>query len=74
MISTTCSLRSPDIAACCSCVTKRRTSDLIQIQQNTKRAASLVGQLLAYSRKQNLMLEQLDLRDTLSDLTHLSTG
>lgn len=46
-------------------------SDLIQIHQNANRAASLVGQLLAYSRKQNLMLEQLDLRDTLSDLTHL---
>jgi two-component system cell cycle sensor histidine kinase/response regulator CckA len=46
-------------------------SDLTQIHQNANRAASLVGQLLAYSRKQNLRLEQLDLRDTLSDLTHL---
>ncbi len=45
--------------------------DLIQIHQNANRAASLVGQLLAFSRKQNLMPEQLDLRDTLSDLTHL---
>jgi len=45
--------------------------DLIQIHQNANRAASLVGQLLAYSRKQNLMFEQIDLRDTLSDLTHL---
>ncbi len=45
--------------------------DLTQIHQNANRAASLVGQLLAYSRKQNLRLEQLDLRDTLSDLTHL---
>ncbi|HEV8033805.1 MAG TPA: ATP-binding protein [Yoonia sp.] len=46
-------------------------SDLIQIHQNTNRAASLVGQLLAFSRKQTLQPEALDLRDTLSDLTHL---
>ncbi len=45
--------------------------DLIQIHQNANRAASLVGQLLAFSRKQNLQPERLDLRDTLSDLTHL---
>ena len=45
--------------------------DLIQIHQNANRAASLVGQLLAFSRKQNLMPEVIDLRDTLSDLTHL---
>lgn len=46
-------------------------SDLMQIQQNANRAASLVGQLLAFSRKQNMAPERLDLRDTLSDLTHL---
>lgn len=46
-------------------------ADLIQIHQNTNRAASLVGQLLAFSRKQNLQFETIDLRDTLSDLTHL---
>lgn len=45
--------------------------DLMQIHQNANRAASLVGQLLAFSRKQNLMPETLDLRDTLADLTHL---
>lgn len=45
--------------------------DLIQINQNANRAASLVSQLLAFSRKQNLMPELLDLRDTMSDLTHL---
>ncbi len=45
--------------------------DLIQINQNANRAAALVGQLLAFSRKQNLRPEVLDLRDTLSDLTHL---
>jgi len=45
--------------------------DLTQIHQNANRAASLVGQLLAFSRKQNLQPQPLDLRDTLSDLTHL---
>ncbi|WP_234417089.1 ATP-binding protein [Loktanella sp. Alg231-35] len=45
--------------------------DLIQIHQNANRAASLVGQLLAFSRKQNLLPEEIDLRDTMSDLTHL---
>lgn len=45
--------------------------DLEQINQNTNRAASLVGQLLAYSRKQNLRPQLLEVRDTLSDLTHL---
>jgi two-component system cell cycle sensor histidine kinase/response regulator CckA len=45
--------------------------DLIQIHQNANRAASVVGQLLAYSRKQKLHPQQLDLRETLSDLTHL---
>ncbi len=46
-------------------------SDLIQINQNANRAAALVGQLLAFSRKQNLRPEELDLRDTMADLTHL---
>ncbi|MCV6586522.1 MAG: ATP-binding protein [Marinibacterium sp.] len=46
-------------------------ADLIQINQNANRAAALVGQLLAFSRKQTLRPEVLDLRDTLSDLTHL---
>lgn len=46
-------------------------SDLIQINQNANRAASLVGQLLAFSRKQTLQPEVIDLRDALSELTHL---
>ncbi|WP_371037724.1 ATP-binding protein [Rhodosalinus sp. FB01] len=45
--------------------------DLVQIHQNANRAAALVGQLLAFSRKQTLRPERLDLRDTLADLTHL---
>lgn len=46
-------------------------ADLIQIHQNTNRAAALVSQLLAYSRKQTLKPEKLDLQDVLSELTHL---
>lgn len=46
-------------------------SDLVQINQNANRAAALVGQLLAFSRKQTLRPEVVDMRDTLSDLTHL---
>ncbi len=46
-------------------------ADLVQINQNANRAAALVGQLLAFSRKQTLRPEKLDLRDTLADLTHL---
>ena len=46
-------------------------ADLVQINQNVNRAASLVGQLLAFSRKQTLKPEIIDVRDTLDDLTHL---
>ncbi|MEO6301067.1 MAG: ATP-binding protein [Paracoccaceae bacterium] len=46
-------------------------ADLVQIHQNANRAASLVGQLLAFSRKQTLKPQKLDLQDVLSDLTHL---
>ncbi len=46
-------------------------ADLVQINQNANRAASLVGQLLAFSRKQTLLPEIIDLRDALADLTHL---
>ncbi|WP_420002806.1 ATP-binding protein [Arenibacterium sp. LLYu02] len=45
--------------------------DLIQIHENANRAAALVSQLLAFSRKQTLLPEVLDVRETLSDLTHL---
>lgn len=45
--------------------------DLVQVHQNANRAASLVGQLLAFSRKQTLKPAVVDLREALSDLTHL---
>ncbi|MWP38949.1 response regulator [Rhodobacter sphaeroides] len=46
-------------------------ADLVQIHQNANRAASLVGQLLAFSRKQTLKPERIDLQEVLADLTHL---
>jgi len=45
--------------------------DIMQIKQNTNRAASLVRQLLAFSRRQTLRPQVLDLGDALSDLTML---
>ncbi|MBI3435392.1 MAG: PAS domain-containing protein [Proteobacteria bacterium] len=45
--------------------------DIMQIKQNTNRAASLVRQLLAFSRRQTLRPEVLDLGESLSDLTML---
>ncbi len=46
-------------------------SDLEQIRQNANRAAALVSQLLAFSRKQTLKPERLDLPDVLSEVAHL---
>lgn len=46
-------------------------SDLEQINQNANRAAALVSQLLAFSRKQTLRPETIDIQETLSALTHL---
>lgn len=46
-------------------------SDLAQIHQNANRAAALVGQLLAFSRKQTLKPESVNLGEVLSDVTHL---
>ena len=44
--------------------------DLIEIHENANRAASLIDQLLAFSRKQTLRPEILNLQDVMSDLTH----
>jgi two-component system, cell cycle sensor histidine kinase and response regulator CckA len=45
--------------------------DIMQIKQNANRAASLVRHLLAFSRKQTLRPQVLDLGEVLSDLTML---
>jgi two-component system cell cycle sensor histidine kinase/response regulator CckA len=45
--------------------------DIMQIKQNANRAASLVRHLLAFSRRQTLRPQVLDLGETLSDLTIL---
>ncbi|MEM9198076.1 MAG: ATP-binding protein [Pseudomonadota bacterium] len=45
--------------------------DLMQIRQNANRAAALVRQLLAFSRKQTLRPKTLLLIETLSELSHL---
>ena len=46
-------------------------SDLMQISQNANRAAALVGQLLAFSRKQTMQPKVLDVDEALADMTHL---
>jgi two-component system cell cycle sensor histidine kinase/response regulator CckA len=46
-------------------------ADIIQIKQNANRAASLVRHLLAFSRKQTLRPQVLDLGEVLSDLNVL---
>ncbi|HZT26198.1 MAG TPA: response regulator [Pseudolabrys sp.] len=42
--------------------------DIMQIKQNANRAAALVRQLLAFSRRQTLRPQVLDLRETLDEL------
>lgn len=46
-------------------------SDLVQIRNNSNRAAALVRQLLAFSRKQTLNPELLSLQDVVSDTLYL---
>ncbi len=45
--------------------------DIMQIKQNANRAANLVRQLLAFSRRQTLQPKRLDLRDVVTDVSHL---
>ncbi|WP_142416880.1 response regulator [Bartonella massiliensis] len=46
-------------------------ADLINIKNNANRAAALVQQLLAFSRKQTLRLEEVDFTEFLSDIRNL---
>jgi len=46
-------------------------ADIMQIKQNANRAASLVRQLLAFSRQQTLKPKVLDVTDVLAELGHL---
>ncbi len=46
-------------------------SDIMQIKQNSNRAANLVRQLLAFSRQQTLRPRIQDLTDILTELSHL---
>lgn len=46
-------------------------ADIMQIKQNANRAANLVRQLLAFSRKQTLQPALIDLSETLSELSNL---
>lgn len=49
----------------------RSFSDIMQVKQNSTRAANLVRQLLAFSRKQTLQPEVLNITDVLSEISHL---
>lgn len=46
-------------------------ADIMQVKQNANRAANLVRQLLAFSRRQTLQPKMLDLTDLLSELSNL---
>ncbi len=46
-------------------------ADIIQVKQNANRAANLVRQLLAFSRRQTLQPKRLDLVDVISELSNL---
>ena len=48
--------------------------DIMQIKQNANRAAALVRQLLAFSRRQTLRPQVLDLGESLSDLGHAAAA
>ncbi|MGE3714191.1 MAG: ATP-binding protein, partial [Alphaproteobacteria bacterium] len=46
-------------------------ADIMQIKQNANRAANLVRQLLAFSRRQTLQPKTLDITDVLAELSNL---
>ncbi len=46
-------------------------SDIMQIKQNANRAANLVRQLLAFSRRQTLRPRVIDVAEALTELSHL---
>jgi two-component system cell cycle sensor histidine kinase/response regulator CckA len=46
-------------------------ADIMQVKQNANRAANLVKQLLAFSRKQTLQPEIINITDSLADLSNL---
>lgn len=46
-------------------------ADIMQIKQNANRAANLVRQLLAFSRRQTLQPKMVDLTDVLAELSNL---
>ena len=48
-------------------------ADIMQIKQNSNRAANLVRQLLAFSRKQPLQPREMNITDALTELSHLLT-
>ena len=48
--------------------------DIMEIKQNANRAAGLVRQLLAFSRRQTLRLEVLDIPELVNDLTVMLKG
>ncbi len=48
-------------------------ADIMQIKQNSNRAANLVRQLLAFSRKQPLQPREMNVTDALMELSHLLT-
>jgi two-component system cell cycle sensor histidine kinase/response regulator CckA len=46
-------------------------ADIMQVKQNANRAANLVRQLLAFSRRQTLQPKMLDMTDVLAELSNL---
>ncbi|KJV68730.1 hybrid sensor histidine kinase/response regulator [Candidatus Neoehrlichia procyonis] len=51
--------------------TDQSFTDIMQIKQNANRAANLIKQLLAFSRKQTLQPKILDVNNIIADLSHM---